>query len=80
MAELLNNVREALLTRQEVERITGLGRSALAERRNPKSKQYDPGFPEPVTVGGTNSVRYVESEVLAWVNNKIKAAREGRTA
>lgn len=78
MAELLNNVREALLTRQEVERITGLGRSALAERRNPKSKQYDPSFPAPVTVGGANSVRYVESEVQAWVNSKIKAARTAK--
>jgi len=75
MAELLSNIREALLTRQEVERITGLGRSALAERRNPKSKQYDPAFPSPVTIGGANSVRYVASEVEAWVRAKIEASR-----
>ncbi|MFZ5483734.1 MAG: helix-turn-helix transcriptional regulator [Pseudomonadota bacterium] len=77
MAEPLNNIREALLTRQEVERITGLGRSALAERRNPKSKQYDPTFPSPVTIGGANSVRYVASEVEAWVRAKIEAGRKG---
>jgi prophage regulatory protein len=76
MAELLSQVRESLLTRLEVERRTGLGRSALAERRNPKSKQYDPTFPAPVTVGGANSVRYVESEVMAWIAAKIEASRQ----
>ena len=79
MVELLNHIRESLLTRQQVERITGLGRSALAERRNPKSAQYDPLFPAPITLSGANSKRYVESEVMAWVRAKIEASRAGRS-
>lgn len=76
MTELLQQVREALLTRQEVERRTGLGRSALAERRNPKSKQFDPLFPKPVQLGGANSIRFVESEISAWIASKIEASRQ----
>ena len=76
MAELLNQIRETLITDNEVGRITGLGRTARAERRNPRSKYYDPSFPKGVQLGGANSVRYVESEVMAWVKAKIEASRK----
>ena len=75
MADTSTTVREALLPRREAERITGLGRSAIAERRNPNSKHYDPTFPAPIKLAGSNSVRYVESELLAWVHTKIQTAR-----
>lgn len=77
MPELLSGVCENLINDAEVGRITGIGRTARAERRNPKSKYYDPAFPKAVTIGGANSVRYVESEVRAWVRAKIEASRKG---
>lgn len=75
MADTSTAVRETLLPRREAERITGLGRSAIAERRNPNSKHYDPTFPTPIKLAGSNSVRYVESEVYAYVHKKIQNAR-----
>ncbi len=66
---------EALLPSRAAERIIGIGRTAAAERRNPRSKYYDPDFPQPIQLAGSNSVRYVESEVYAYVHKKIQAAR-----
>lgn len=66
---------ETLLPSRVGERIMGLGRTAAAERRNPSSKYYDPDFPQPIRLAGSNSVRYVESEVYAYVQKKIQGAR-----
>jgi prophage regulatory protein len=70
MVELTNAVTDALLKRQEVERVTGLGRSAIYARMDPEHPQYDPSFPVPVPVG-SNAVRWVASEVDAWVAARI---------
>lgn len=82
MAELIEHVKEALLKRQEVERLTGLGRSAIYARLNQKHTQYDPDFPSPVSVGGRadtpTAVRWVESEVQAWIKLQIERSRAVR--
>lgn len=70
MAEHINAVADALLKRQEVEHITGLGRSAIYARMNPEHPQYDPSFPIPVAVG-SSAVRWVASEVNDWVAARI---------
>ncbi|KAF0102471.1 MAG: prophage regulatory protein [bacterium] len=75
MGELLENLKEALIRRQDVERMTGLGRTALWERLNPDSKYYDPTFPRPVSLGAGNNLRWVQSEVHGWVIRKIQAGR-----
>jgi len=83
MAELLHHVKDALLKRQDVERLTGLGRSAIYARLNPDHPQHDPSFPKPVPMGGTpdraTSVRWVASEVDTWISAKV-AARDNRLA
>lgn len=73
MAEL-----NALLRRQDVEKLTGLGRSAIYARLDPNHPQHDPAFPKPVPMG-THAVRWVESEVSAWIHTRI-AARDSRQA
>ncbi|MCP5191022.1 MAG: AlpA family phage regulatory protein [Pseudomonadales bacterium] len=75
MGELLQNIKEVLLRRQDVERVTGLGRSALWERLNPDSRYYDPDFPKPISLGSSNSVRWVATEVYGWVQHKIQSSR-----
>jgi len=79
MAELIHHVKEALLKRQEVERLTGLGRSAIYARLNQQHPQHDPSFPKPVTLGGRpeapTCVRWVESEVQAWIAQQIERSR-----
>lgn len=76
MTELQANM---LLRRQEVERLTALGRSAIYARLNPKHPQYDDTFPHPVAVGGPphkpTAVRWVGREVKEWVDAQIAKSR-----
>jgi prophage regulatory protein len=78
MNELISHVKDALLKRQEVERLVGLGHSALYSRMDPKHPQYDPTFPKPVPMG-TTAVRWVASEVNAWIKARI-VERDNRQA
>jgi len=75
MTDLIHTAKEALLKRQEVERLTGLGRSAIYARMDPKHPQHDPTFPKPVPLGGSvdkaTCVRWVSSEVFAWIKARI---------
>lgn len=73
------HVKPRLLRRQQVESITGLKRSSIYNRLNPRSKQYDASFPRPITLSSTKkgSVAWVVEEVYAWVSSKIAASRLG---
>jgi len=83
MAELIKSAsaRAALLRRQEVERLTGLGRSAIYARMTKSHPSYDETFPRPVPIGGDidkpTAVRWVESEILDWIAARI-AQRDNR--
>ena len=79
MADLLNAVKDALIARRELERLTGLGRTAVYARINRKSPQYDPSFPRPVSLGDTTSVRWSLRETEAWIQARI-AERDNRQA
>ncbi len=78
MADLIAAVKDALLHRQEVEKRTGLGRSAIYARLDPNHPQFDPEFPRPVPVGA-HAKRWVESELNDWIHARI-AARDARKA
>ncbi|NYH23960.1 helix-turn-helix transcriptional regulator [Paraburkholderia bryophila] len=58
-----------LIPRYRVSEITGLQRSALYER----IARGD--FPKPVTIGSA-AVRWIEAEVIAWVQQQIDAGRK----
>jgi prophage regulatory protein len=79
MPELIAAVSDALIRRQEVERLTGLGRSAIYARIDPNHSQHDPTFPRPVPLGSTHAVRWVSGEVSAWIKARI-AERDNRKA
>lgn len=55
----------------EVETKAGIKRSSIYERLDPESKQYDPTFPRPFSLGG-RSIGFLESEVDAWI--ELRAA------
>lgn len=57
-----------LIPRSRVSAITGLQRSAIYDRMSRGE------FPKPVTIG-TAAVRWVESEVVGWVQRQIDASR-----
>ncbi len=80
MAELIAHVKETLLPRRDASQRFGLGTSAMYERMNPNSPRYDPTFPKPVVLSGTpdkaTCVRWVESEVDAWIAAQIEKSRK----
>ncbi|RFU46781.1 AlpA family transcriptional regulator [Paraburkholderia sp. DHOC27] len=57
-----------LIPRWRVSEITGLQRSALYERIARGE------FPAPVTIGSA-AVRWIEAEVVAWVQQQIDTSR-----
>lgn len=63
-----------LVRRTEVQKIIGLGASAIYDRMDKKSPRYDPTFPKPIKIGGgTNPpIRWVRSEIEDWLMGKIK--------
>lgn len=64
-----------MLPLQEVIRRTGLSRSSIYNRLNPASPYYDPTFPRPVRLGSTSSIRFVESELEAWLEQCVAVSR-----
>lgn len=68
-------LKDALLRREEVQRLTGLGRQSLYDRLNPQSKYFDPDFPKQVAIG-VHSVRWSASEIQGWIARKIEQSRK----
>lgn len=67
-----------ILRRKQLEERTGLSRSTIYARLNPKSPCYDPTFPKPIELGcGMKNppVGWVESEVESWLAFQIEKSR-----
>lgn len=68
-----------ILRRKQLEDRTGLSRSTIYARLNPKSTNYDPTFPKPIELGAgmqNPPVGWVESEVEAWLSAQIELSRK----
>lgn len=59
-----------LIRRPEVEQRTGLQKSAIYQRAK------DGTFPRPIKIG-TYNVAWLESEIDAWVEERVAASRGG---
>lgn len=69
--------RVTILRRRQVEARTGLSRSTIYAKTRPNPKrpsEYDPTFPKPISVGN-RSVGWIESEVDAWLDARVKQSR-----
>ena len=53
----------------------GISRAAIYEKQNPRSKYYDPTFPQRISLGG-RTVGFIESEIEIWLVARM-AARTG---
>lgn len=53
---------------------TGISRSTVYNKINPKSKYYDDAFPKPIRLG-PGSIGWLEAEVNAWLASRVLAAR-----
>jgi prophage regulatory protein len=68
-----------ILRRKQLEDRTGLSRSTIYARLNPKSTNYDPTFPKPIELGhGMQNppVGWIEAEVDAWLSAQIEKSRK----
>jgi prophage regulatory protein len=61
----------AILRRKQVEARTGLSRSSIYDKLNPKSPRYDATFPVQVRLG-TDAVGWLAAEVDAWILSRIQ--------
>jgi prophage regulatory protein len=62
-----------ILRRKQVEARTGLSRSSIYRLMDEEK------FPRPVTLGA-HAVGWIESEIEAWLAEKVQASRGGRAA
>ena len=64
-----------LLHRKEVERRTGLSKSTIYDKLNPKSLRFDPSFPVPVKVSDTEKggVRWCSDEIDQYIEMRREA-------
>lgn len=49
--------------------ISGLSRSTIYEKLNPKSRRYDPTFPTPIKIG-VSAVGWLQHELNEWLISK----------
>jgi prophage regulatory protein len=69
-----------ILRLPELRQRCGLGTTAIYDRLNPKSKRFDPSFPKPIVLGGTQYARavgWLEHEVECWLGVQIERSHGG---
>jgi len=60
-----------VLRRKQVEARTGLSRSSIYDKLNPKSPRHDATFPIQVRLG-SDAVGWLESEINAWILSRVQ--------
>lgn len=69
----MNQAPTIVLRRKEVERRTGMGRTAIYTAM--KAGQ----FPNSIKLGSGRRVGWIEEDVQAWIDERISASRRPRT-
>ena len=65
-----------LLRRKQVEQALGISRSTIYARLDPKSRQYDPEFPKPISLSSTTTgIAWIDAEIQAYISRRIAASR-----
>ena len=74
---------QAICRLPQLLQLTGLGRSSIYARLDPRSRYYDPSFPRPVPLHGPCQMRgavgWPLGEVLTWLEAQA-AKRESKGA
>ena len=71
-------IRKILRLKQVIER-TGLSRSTIYDRINPKSKRFDSSFPQSIKLNAnatssTGAVGWLESSIDEWIAQRFQPA------
>ncbi|EIN6339977.1 TPA: helix-turn-helix transcriptional regulator [Vibrio vulnificus] len=56
-----------ILRLKDIALMTGLSRSTIYDKQNPKSPRFDPTFPSKIQLGA-RAVGWKLEEIIAWVN------------
>ena len=64
-----------LARRPKVEAIIDRKRTWIADTLNPESPKFDPTFPKPFKMQGSQTNVWVLDEVYQWVESQIEKAR-----
>ena len=64
---------EKMHRRPAVEEMTGLSRSTIYAKLDPRGPHHDPEFPKPVKLG-RRAVAWREIELIEWMNSRKPAA------
>jgi prophage regulatory protein len=75
----LNNATKGvvIIRLKQVQIRTGLSRSTIYDRINPKSPRFDSTFPKQISLG-SDAVGWIESEVNDWLESRISVRRDER--
>ncbi|WP_170611096.1 AlpA family phage regulatory protein [Ruegeria arenilitoris] len=60
---------ERFQRRPMVEEMTGLSRSSIYAKMDPRNPNYDPDFPRPVRLG-KRAVAWRETEIVNWMETR----------
>ncbi|PSJ16203.1 helix-turn-helix transcriptional regulator [Nitrosomonas supralitoralis] len=73
-----NHQNHTLIRLPDLLRLTGLSRSSVYLRLNPKSKYFDEKFPAPVPLSSEirGGVAWLLSEINLWIESRIQARAE----
>jgi prophage regulatory protein len=64
------NLTNQIIRLKDVLAITGLSRSTIYDKQDPKSTRFDPLFPKKVKLGA-RAVGWLKGEVEAWIDSMI---------
>lgn len=67
-----------ILRLKQLQARTGLGRSTIFDRANPRSPRHDPTFPKKIRLGakaGTSAIGWSADDVQIWLEARIAASR-----
>lgn len=73
MAQLNHQAHCTLRLKQVLAR-TGLSRSAIYDKLDPKSRRYDSTFPKQFKLG-LGAVGWLEADINVWIESRISASR-----
>lgn len=65
-AMVIVNSSDRVLRLKQVQEKTGLGRSTIYDRLNPRSARFDNSFPRPFKIG-LSAVGWLESGIDEWI-------------
>ncbi|WP_351189847.1 AlpA family phage regulatory protein [Shewanella sp. TB4-MNA-CIBAN-0142] len=71
-----NNITDQVIRLKDVILITGLSRSTIYAKQNPKSKWFDPLFPKKISLGA-RAVGWLKQELEAWLSEMINKSISG---